>query len=265
MASSKAFVGFPEGMIQDKPARLPVLSNEANWFSLDKFSGLLGQAHPWHTDRPDVARAIRSQTESGKAELNKLSIKSAFYVCGPELEFAGPMIFGKNKDSADHLKNAYGSEQFIFTYRFLTESDHPKEVIECNLPIAMHSKLPRAQISHRTGKKSTTRFRKVARSRHLSLWEAETTHPRMHQIRIHAAESRIPILGDQLYEAAEQFPDSKAHRREKMSFLQRFSGLAAVLVQIDLSKLFPEIGPLVGDLPKQFLTLLRKLELDNLE
>jgi hypothetical protein len=108
MTEPGAFIGFPEGMVRDKPVRLPILANESTWFCLDKSAGLAGQAHPWYSDRLDVSSAIRKQAEKGKGELKRLGILGAHYICGPEPEFEGPMILSKDKGTAHILRNDLG-------------------------------------------------------------------------------------------------------------------------------------------------------------
>ena len=44
-------------------------------------------------------------------------------------------------------------------------------------------------------------FRRVESFGSVSQWEAETSYSRIHQIRIHAAESDLGILGDRLYKS----------------------------------------------------------------
>ena len=262
MDKPQAFVGFPEGMVRDKPVRLPVIANQESWFALDKPVGLLGRAHPWYPGRGDITTEIRRQIDGGKPELAKLSIRHAYYICGPDPEIAGPVVFAKNEEAGNRLKNAYGSDQFKFIFRFVTDACMSVAETECGLPVAMHTTDAKACISHKTGKKSLTRFRKVAETSDLALWEAETRHPRMHQIRIHAFESGIPILGDPIYGFRGTDNEPMA-RSVKRNFVRYFAGLAVVLTEIDGSRVFSEIDSVSGELPKPFRSLLRKSGLEG--
>jgi hypothetical protein len=257
MAELNAFIGFPEGWLRDKPVRLTVLANEPDWFAVNKLASLLGQAHPWFAGQADITAAIRSQAEAGKGELERLGISGCYYIYGPEFETPGPLLFAKNKSSANLIKNAIGSDQICFTHLFLTEAKVSESELICELPVAIHKDKPVAVVSHRFGKKSSTRFRKIKGSETLSLWEAATTHPRMNQIRLHAAELGIPILGDADYGRMDRLDDRRENRGFRL-VKPRFSGVAMFLSEIDLSRILPEYPKLEVEPSRQFASLLRK-------
>lgn len=257
MATTKGYIGFPEGMLRDKPLRLPVLVNESDWFCLAKCAGIVARAHPWYSARQDICRAIRIQAKEGKAELQRLKIPEAYYVCGPEPELAGPVVFAKSKLAAERLRNAFGSDQFQFAYRFVTSAKISEEELECKLPIAIHKREAKALISHSSGKKSHTRFRKLGDAAQFTLWEAASKQPRLHQIRLHAAELGIPVFGDNLYGSDfAGFPSP--HGASKRKTTSRFPGMALVLYSIDLCQVCPDFLPLSAQIPKPFAALLRK-------
>jgi 23S rRNA pseudouridine955/2504/2580 synthase len=54
-------------------------------------------------------------------------------------------------------------------------------------------------VSHTTGKKTSTTFRLEQRYRGYAVWTATTTFDRLHQIRLHAAECGVPIVGEARY------------------------------------------------------------------
>jgi 23S rRNA-/tRNA-specific pseudouridylate synthase len=54
-------------------------------------------------------------------------------------------------------------------------------------------------ISHKTGKKSRTDFRFIENVGPYEHWQATTRFPRPHQIRLHAHECGIGIIGENLY------------------------------------------------------------------
>jgi hypothetical protein len=260
MVKSNAFIGFPEGMLRDKQIRLPVLANEPGWFALNKFSGLLGQAHPRYAGRPNITNAIRSQAEAGKGELDRLGISNCYYMCGPEFDIPGPIVFAKEKSTANLLKNAYGSDQIKLTYRFLTEAKISGAELSCNLPIAQHAEKSLALVSRKSGKKSATHFRRIMGSQSLSLWEAVTTHPRLDQVRLHAAELGIPVMGDSLYGRVLTHLESSRSRSLSRS-TPRFRGLAMLLFEVDLSRILPGNSKICVEPSKQFSAFLRKFNL----
>lgn len=253
MPNYKEFIGFREGLLGVGPVRLTLLANEPDWFSLYKPSGLSGHFHPWNGGRKDITSSIRFQIEEGKQELKRLEIPECHYICGPEMEISGPMILAKHKDSADFLRNALGSDQIQFRFFFVSNGCDPTGEFECDLPIAQHRNKPFSLISGRTGKKSLTRFGNLERANHLGLWGARTTFPRKHQIRLHAAESGIPVLGDQRYGEGSVSP-----KRHSAMRLPVFSGLAIMLNQIDLGGVYPPRPSVCADPEKPFQVFLEK-------
>ena len=265
MSKKGEYIGFPEGRLREKPVRLSVLGNEEDWFAVNKFAGILPQAHPWYPDRPNLTSVIREQVAEGKGELQRLGISQSHYISGAECEFAGPTLFAKSKAAADFLKNAFGSNQFLFRFWFLTAKKTELPEQECTLPVGPHKSEPRLVVTHRYGKKATTRFTRLIQRDNLSLWEATTTHPRLHQIRLHAAELELGILGDSLYGVPEVADFARKDQKRNRLFNHRFSGLAAVLRCLDLSAVIGKEWVLEAPLPKPFLSLLRKCGIEGVE
>ncbi|MDG2170044.1 MAG: pseudouridine synthase [Opitutales bacterium] len=258
MAKNGDFIGFPENRLREKPVRLPVLKNEPDWFAVNKFAGLLPQAHPWYQGKPNLTQAIRDQVNEGKGELQRLGITHCYYICGPECESSGPALFAKTKIGADLLKNAYGSDQIRFRYWFVTRNRTSESEYNCELPIGRHKERNSAVITHKFGKKASTQFRKQGESDHGALWEATTLRPRFHQVRLHAAELGIPVWGDELYDEQKDEEPPKYHRRRNPVNKLRFSGLASILVSMDLTLIFDEEMVLSASFSKPFSLMLRK-------
>jgi 23S rRNA-/tRNA-specific pseudouridylate synthase len=259
MPKSQSFIGFPEGMLLGKPVRLPVLENTADLFALNKLPGLVGKPHPWFPGKPDVCSAIRHQISLGKGELERLNIERAYSVYSPEPDLGGPMVFAKHKVAGDCLKNALGSDMLNFTYYLVTASRNDGSELKCDLPIASNRNEPRATISHKYGKKSSTQFNKIKETGALTLWRATTIFPRMDQIRLHAFELGIPAIGDCLYGPPRAEFELRSKRTRTTNKSQgQFSGVGLALIQIDISRVFPEISILEASLPRSMRSLLVK-------
>ncbi len=63
----------------------------------------------------------------------------------------------------------------------------------------MHDDGTRSLISHRTGKKARTRFTRLREGGCLEMWQAETSYLRADQIRLHAVECGLAVVGENLY------------------------------------------------------------------
>ncbi|MBC9888427.1 MAG: hypothetical protein F7B06_00965 [Opitutae bacterium] len=257
MARSGEFIGFPPGLLGPGPYRLPLLRNRKNWFALYKPPYLLARAHPWHAECPDLTLGIKSQLTRGKPELQPLGIKGVYFVSGPEYEVGGPAIFAKNKEASDHWRNALGSDQFTFSFWGLSTGTWDRVTRQCHLPVARHHRENRVVISRKTGKKSYTFFDELGKLPPYLLWRARARNPRLHQVRIHAAESGLPILGDDLYGSGRVDPATVEPTWARRA-LSRIRGLALFLREVHLPAQMKEKTPVAADLPRGFANFLRK-------
>lgn len=192
-------VGFPPPLLGDAPVRLPVLMRGDGWIALEKPVGVLIEAHPWYPRLPSLIGGLRKQLEAGKAELERLALKRAYGIYFLDPEIIGPALIATQLDMRDGLRNAHGSGQIIFRYVFFALNAPAKTDLQCDLPLAELKGEARMRVSHRHGKKASTVFRRIGHWSDLSEWEAVTCYPRPHQVRLHAMESGLRILGESIY------------------------------------------------------------------
>jgi 23S rRNA pseudouridine1911/1915/1917 synthase len=118
-----------------------------------------------------------------------------------DVELGGIILCAKNKQFYNDLRNAYGSEAMAFHFTILAKGDaNLAEEMVCDLPIAQHRGRNCMIISHGTGKKARTIFKKIETVSSLSLWSAETNFLRKHQIRLHGHERGMKIVGEDIYD-----------------------------------------------------------------
>lgn len=201
MKESPLLIGFPTGLLGQQALRLQVLHSFPGGFVLEKPAGIQGDFHPWYVDQPVLVDVLRSQLKAQKPELLRLDIavlRSIFFI---EPEVTGAVLFATREGSCDFLRNAFGSGQLTLSFRFiaLTNSDLVDN-FEIDLPIGVDEKTQQSKISHRFGKQSATRFRLINRANGYDEWEACVNYCRMHQVRLHAHEAGLRILGESLYD-----------------------------------------------------------------
>lgn len=112
---------------------------------------------------------------------------------------AGPILVSKNPKTTEFLRNAYGSNQFSFTF-YCWGKAHTTcpEDWTCDLSIAWDASKNRAYPS-KDGKKSSTHFIVQKRYGNFLLLECHTNYLRQQQLQIHAHFSYFDILGDTLW------------------------------------------------------------------
>ena len=176
-----------------------MLASGEGFLVLEKVSGLTWERSK-HEMRSGICDAVRAQLVQGKPELVRCGLRDPVSIWPLETEMAGLGLLVERGENAERWRNAFGSELLEFSYTLLAQEDSSvEEKFECDLPVATHVSEARALISHATGKKSRTVFTRLERCGRWSWWEARTNFPRWHQVRLHAAEAGLRIVGEVLY------------------------------------------------------------------
>lgn len=231
--------------------RVSVLAAAPGVVALFKPAGIAWDDHPWNAGMPNVVGAVREQLAKEKPEMVALGLAKPASVHYIDSEVGGVALLADREGGAlDLWRNAFGSEQLRFTYHLLAfTADAPTEGGECPLPVASHRTEPRALVSHSTGKKSLTVFRVVGKIGKWTLWEAVTTLPRPHQVRLHAAEAGIRIVGETVYSSGGDIRLSETRRKGRLNKGADkviSEGLAMRLVSVDCTAVSPGLGVVSG-------------------
>ena len=267
----RGFLGFPPPLLSEAALKLNCEGIPGEWIAVEKPQGIKIRATGDSTDQasPNLESGLQAQAQRDLPSWQEWGItkdyrpKSIFTV---DTEAAAFGLWALNDASLATLRNAYGSDKLDFTYTFLArDTPNSGEGFEVFLPVTQHNSDPnRYLISSSTGKKAVTDFSKIQTwpKFGIALWEAKTTQARGHQIRLHAQECGLIILGETIYENEPgiSLADLKRRRiskREKAS-QPLWPGLNLSLSRID-GEVFPE-NTIAFPNPKAFDTLLRKLD-----
>lgn len=194
-------ITFPPGVLTEAPVRLDVLARGDAWFAVDKPAGLLLAPDAFHPDdAPSIVSAIHAAATAGKPQLASLGIAGCGRIHALDAEVGGAAVLATSENAAASLRNQLGSGHWEFVFDLVTEaSDAAADEITCELPIGRHMSQPRMIVSHRGGKRCRTTFTRVRRLGTHEVWQARTAENRLHQVRLHAAESGLRIVGEFLY------------------------------------------------------------------
>jgi len=267
-ASSKQFIGFPPGLILDRPLRLPVIKETDDWIAVEKLAGIAIRQHPWSHGKVDMDAALNEQLQAQKPELVRRGATRFGSVYNVEPEISGVALFAKHKKSMMELRNLAGSDKLQFIFLLVTKSDVSKEIDEkiADAPLLPHNVKPKMIPSTAKGKKARTHFKRIHQSTAgWALWQARTAFPRYHQVRAHAAVEGIPVLGDSLYSGPEipLLSDLMSGKRTIRMQQPIFDNIALHLTKVILPdfETGAESVQLTAKLQKHFKLLLERLEL----
>ncbi len=261
-------IGFPPPLLGDAPLRLDVLAHKQNSFLIfDKPAGMLFEADSFNLSTSNIIGAMK--TQAGKPEFERLGITSPYAVHQMDFEQSGACVVAMNKDSAAVLRNALGSDAFEFEFLFVCKDstaskENPRFLVD--LPILKSQSKERMVPSHRYGKGAKTEFEFLKSANGFEIWRATTKFLRPHQIRLHAAERGLEILGETLYsEVPLPYLSSlkkKFNRTKNFEEKPIYSSLALHLERVKFSA-FDESFDTISTLPKNFNYLLECLGLKS--
>ena len=201
MTKPGTFISFAEGRLTEAPVRLDLIADAVEWCAIAKPPGLLVAADPWYPGETDLVSALRAELSDGKPQLVDLGLVAPMAVNRPDRDESGVVVLAKTEAAGAALRNLAGSGGLRLTYSLLAEGPPGETLVSCDLPLARHKEANRVLVSTQTGKKTRTTFRLVESFGQVQLWQAETDYARLHQIRVHAVECGLGILGESLYNA----------------------------------------------------------------
>ena len=274
-------IGFPQKTLFDRPARLDVLCAKKGIFAaiskpadtlFEPYSGSPAMPHeaaePYEMQYAPIVAAIRKQ--AGKPELERLGIKSPFCALQCDYEVSGACVIACDKSTAAVLRNAEGSGYVTYEFILLArKSQNLPKNFEVNLPIVKNENRRVWTVSHRYGKKCKTAFELAEDFRDFQLWRARSTSARPHQIRLHAAEKGLKIIGESVYSRGGQIFTSQFKGNYKLKRGEKFEKPIYPHLFLHLQKISfngsdfncPELGAneICAPLPKNFALVIDKL------
>jgi len=266
---------------EGKRQRLKVLHRGDDFLFIEKPKGVLTDYTPGDPKTArltDSLRKILTPKEhlQGRANIEHQTNQSFWQksqhvraVYPLELEVSGAVLITTSPFATQTYRNALGSGAFTFTFTFFAQKDaalEKKQMID--LPLYRADEEPQVRVSHKLGKKSLTIFEPVdSHTRVYTQWLAQTHYPRFHQIRIHAAEMGLKMIGVSLY-AQGPIPYLKDFKQKslkgKTAQEPLFEGLALHLIGIEGA--FGEAKQPIGipiPLPKYYHGLIHHMQVEE--
>lgn len=190
-------IGFPPPLLGAQAVRLPIIDRGDGWLLLPKPLGVLVDRLPGQSGVCSLTDALRRQWAAGKGELANRGIQCVRGIYPLEPEVTGPVLMALHETVAAELRNAHGSGALRFAFRVVAAVGEGEELRLCEAPIAYDSRRGIGIVSARRGKKAHTVFRLLHQAQGYALWEAETKYLRYSQIRLHARELGLRVVGDE--------------------------------------------------------------------
>ncbi len=160
----------------------------------------------------------------------------------------GSIIVCKNDQAHKHIAEQLKEHSGRRIYHAIVHGVIKEESGTVNAPIGRHPiERKKMSINHKNGKPAVTHYRVLERFQNFTYIECELETGRTHQIRVHMASLKHPLLGDEVYGPA------------KCPYKLQGQTLHAKTIGI----IHPRIGSYIekdAPLPEYFETLLKKLK-----
>lgn len=115
---------------------------------------------------------------------------------------SGLILFSKTAEANHSLTQQFTERRVRKIYTLLTDRAVPKDEFVVKSTLVRAGERYVSRPAHAGGAEAQTRFRVLRREGAVTTLHAEPITGRTHQIRVHAADAGIPIVGDRLYGSA---------------------------------------------------------------
>lgn len=174
--------------------RVEVLHEDAALLVLAKPSGLLVIPDRYDRSIPNLLDLLTADGES------------VWVVHRLDRDTSGVIVLARTAGSHADLNAQFEGRDVHKRYLALCRGGHASESGTIDLPLAPHTRIDgRMVVDRHRGKESITDYRIVERFAGYSLVEALPKTGRTHQIRVHLAETGLPIVADPIYGDRELF------------------------------------------------------------
>lgn len=167
----------------------PIIYDDETMLAFDKPSGLLVAPDRWDKKRVNLMGLVHEHMGHQVANVHRL-----------DADTSGILLCAKTKPALDYLSGQFQSKTVEKKYLALVVGAPPEDLFVVDRPIREDEHHPgRMRAVPKAGKASVTEFKVLERFGRFSWIECRPLTGRTHQLRVHLAASKYPILNDPFY------------------------------------------------------------------
>lgn len=224
---------------------LPIVYEDRSVIAIDKPPGWMLVPYNWQKTPWNLQAAIDSSINAGFFWARSRNINFLRHIHRLDADTSGILLLGKSPGAVESISRLFEGRRMEKTYLAVVRGNPPQDNWVCVRRIAPDPKeIGRMKIDDREGKEAETHFKVLERKPGRALLEAQPITGRTHQIRIHLASMKLPIIGDTMYGGREeQLP--LGLRSVSMQYRDPFTGRPARIrvSGVEFSRQFGFSGP----------------------